>query len=76
MAEVTTHVFLDRIEGDYGVIVTGDGRSLDVPLAWLPAGVREGVALTISVAVDEQATSEGRAKVASLMDELIKRSGT
>lgn len=73
MAEVTTRVFLDRIQGDYGVVVTDDGRSLDVPLALLPEGICAGVALTVTVAIDERSTAEGRSQVTSLMEALLSR---
>ncbi|HEY3412669.1 MAG TPA: DUF3006 domain-containing protein [Armatimonadota bacterium] len=76
MPNVRTRVFLDRIEGDLGVIVAADGRSVDVPLAWLPEGIRGGAELTVTVAEDPHATTEGRAQAASLIDELIRRSET
>ncbi len=41
-------IVVDRIEGDYAVVQLG-GRPVDVPLADLPAGVREGDQLAFQV---------------------------
>jgi hypothetical protein len=75
MASKTTRVFLDRIEGDFGVLVPSDseGASLDVPKAFLPDGAREGTALTLTLSVDEEATEAGKREVASLMEQLLNR---
>jgi hypothetical protein len=75
MASKTTKVFLDRIEGGMGVLVSGvtEGLSLDVPRDFLPDGAREGTAFTLTLAEDESATAAGKQEVASLMDELLKR---
>lgn len=75
MASKTTQVFLDRIEGDFGVLVSSDAgdETLDIPRAFLPDGIREGTALSLTLAVDEAATEAGKKEVASLMDELLGR---
>jgi hypothetical protein len=75
MASKTTRVFLDRFEGDLGVLVSPDGGrdTLDIPRAFLPDGVREGTALTLTLSEDVQATEAGKAEVASLMEQLLNR---
>ncbi len=45
-------VIVDRIEGSVAVVEV-DGRMWDVPLSWLPAGTREGTALTPAFTVAE-----------------------
>lgn len=37
---------VDRLEGDMAVLVADDRSKLDVPLAQLPEGTREGACLT------------------------------
>jgi hypothetical protein len=46
---------------------------VDVPAAWLPAGARDGTALTLTLSVDEAATEAGKQEVASLMTDLLAR---
>ena len=75
MASRSTKVFLDRIEGDIGVLLTedGDALSLDLPVRLFPDDIQEGTAITLTLTVDERATEAGRRRVADLMDELRKR---
>ena len=42
--------FVDRIEGDWAVVLH-DEKQVDVPLAWLPSGIREGDVLCSSFVV-------------------------
>jgi hypothetical protein len=56
-------IVVDRIEGDQAVLDVG-GRTVDVPLAVLPEGVREGDRLTFVVAPAD--TSEADARLARL----------
>lgn len=74
MVQKTTPVFLDRIEGEFGVMLFAGGHSVDIPTALLPQGVREGTAMALTLSVDEDATAAGKQQVAGLMDELLKRS--
>lgn len=39
-------ITVDRIEDDVAVLDLGDGRTVDVPLSLLPAGVKEGDGLS------------------------------
>ena len=57
----STVVTVDRIEGEYAVLVDG-ARQVDVPLAWLPDGVEEGTVLRLdtSRAPDDEAALRGR----------------
>ena len=47
MAERVTWV-VDRIESEWAVVEVGAGRTLDLPLAWLPPGAVEGTYLKVS----------------------------
>ena len=61
-------IVVDRIEGDYAVVELG-GRRVDVPLAELPAGVREGDQLTFQVlaaAPDAASLEEAAARLERL----------
>jgi len=75
MASKTTRVFLDRIEGDLGVLIAEEPErlTLDVPRAVLPDGAVEGTALTLTLTVDDEATDAGKREVASLMEQLLNR---
>lgn len=75
MPSKTTRVFLDRIEGETGVLVAAEAgdATLDIPRVFLPDGVREGTALALTLAEDEEATEAGKREVAGLMDQLLKR---
>jgi len=52
-------IVVDRIEGARAVLEFG-GESLDVPLAALPAGVKEGDVLDLSVRAPDPAEAEAR----------------
>lgn len=75
MPEKTTPAFLDRFEGEFAVLLLGeDGDiALDVPRGLLPDGVREGIAMRLTLAVDEDATTAGKQEVADLMAGLLNR---
>jgi len=55
MAERVTWI-VDRIEGDRAVIEVAAGQTIDLPIAWLPTGVREGSHLRVS----QEASAEPR----------------
>jgi hypothetical protein len=73
MSKRTFSAFLDRREGDMAVLLLGDDQrhTVAVPMAFLPSDVKEGTVLTVTVAVDEDATESARARVSSLLDELM-----
>lgn len=75
MAVRTTKLFLDRIEGDFGVVLSPDGSAMDIPLTMLPDGVRDGVALVLTFAVDENETLEAAQRVADMLAELKRGDG-
>lgn len=52
-------IVVDRIEGERAVLEM-DGEVVDVPLSVLPAGVKEGDVLAVSVQAADAATGEAR----------------
>jgi len=64
--------FVDRVEGDFAVILLGEDESMqmDIPLSWLPADVREGTVLRIDIQVDQIATAQAHKDVQDLYDSL------
>jgi hypothetical protein len=65
---------IDRIEGELAVLLVGDGRiKVNMPLALLPEGCREGDILNISIERDLEATSQARERVSGLMEKLKKK---
>jgi hypothetical protein len=75
---------VDRFEGDRAVIVSEDGRSVDVERDALPRTCRAGDVVRVArgadgtfewsdAAVDEEATRERRAEAERILDELKGR---
>ena len=64
--------FVDRIEGSTCVLLLGEDESVtvNVPNAWLPPGVREGMVLRIDVSIDVTATASAKASVQALLNDL------
>ncbi len=64
--------FLDRVEGDTAILLLGEEESVrvELPLKWLPDGVREGVVLRLDASIDAAGTEEGKRKVQSLYDSI------
>lgn len=61
---------VDRIEG--GVAVLTDGaQTVDVPLAWLPAGVAEGWHLAVEFTRDPAAEAARRADIEARRQRLL-----
>lgn len=60
-------IVVDRIEGDRAVLEL-DGKTIDVPVSWLPEGVGEGAVLRLSVDPDAGARrlAEAEARLARL----------
>jgi hypothetical protein len=56
---------LDRIEGDIGVIYMGaeEQEKVDLPIKYLPAGVKGGTVLRITIEIDHAATQELRKNI-------------
>jgi hypothetical protein len=61
---------VDRLEGDMAVLLVDESLKLNVPIALLPDGVREGDILDISITIDEKATEDAKERVSSLMARL------
>lgn len=68
--------FLDQINGDRAELRLGpdEKQRLVVPLACLPAGVREGEVLQMSFSRDPEATASETAANDRLRDRLLERS--
>ena len=61
---------VDRYEGDYAVLVFDDGQRLLWPREQLPAGAREGVAVTIALTVDLMDTEQRSARLKGLLADI------
>ena len=64
--------FVDRIEEGLATLLLGEDESVAVnlPVAWLPAGVREGMVLQVDLRPDLAATEAAKAETQSLLDSL------
>ena len=64
---------LDRMEGEYAILV-GDDRALaQVPVTALPTGVKEGDVLRLDLVIDEEETARRRARIAAETEDLWKQ---
>jgi hypothetical protein len=61
---------VDRYEGDYAVLVFDNRQRLLWPREQLPAGVREGVAVTIALSIDPMDTEQRSAKLKGLLADI------
>lgn len=66
---------LDRFEGDMGVLYLGGSADykIDLPKAYLPAGLKEGASLQITIEEDEAAAKELGSRIRNLRQELLDR---
>ena len=67
---------LDMIKGDMAVLLIKNGESikLNMPMAMLPVGCKEGDILEISITRDKKETEESRVRVLSMIERLKKKS--
>lgn len=67
-----TKVVIDRIEGDLAVLALyeDDGVKFNLPLHYLPEGVREGDHLQMGFAQDDESREAERTKVEDLLKQL------
>ena len=71
VAEKTVRAFLDRVEGDVGVLLVGDdAQQVLWPAASLPEDAVEGCILEIVVRTDAAATEAAKNEIDSLIDRL------
>jgi Protein of unknown function (DUF3006) len=70
--ESSTKVVIDRIEGDLAVLALyeDDRVKFNLPLHYLPEGVREGDHLQMCFAQDEDSRESERKKVEDLLKDL------
>jgi len=64
--------FVDRIEETTAVVLLGDDESVkvNIPVSWLPKGIKEGTVINFGVSVDEDAINAGKGRVQSLLDSM------
>ena len=67
-------VFIDRIEEDWAVIVLNDHDEIqfDLPLKYLPPGVKEGDHLTLNFQLDAASAEAARQRIAEMKKELTR----
>lgn len=71
-------VTLDRIEEGTAVLLVRDEEKIkiNIPLALLPVGSKEGDILDISITRDVQETEAAKERVSSLLEKLQKKNRT
>ena len=64
--------FIDRMHNGIATLLLGPDESVtvDVPLVWLPTGLKEGMVLQLEPSVDREETAAGNARVQGVLDEL------
>ena len=73
-AEALTKVVIDRVEGDLAVVVLYDDDRVkfNLPLQYLPEGVREGDHLQMSFVKDLSGRESERMRIDGLLKDLKK----
>jgi hypothetical protein len=64
---------IDRIEGKIAVLELEGETFIEIPVKFLPKGVKDGDVLKISIEVDYKAKEEKLKKVKELQDKLRKK---
>ncbi|MFY9454818.1 MAG: DUF3006 domain-containing protein [Bacillota bacterium] len=72
---MTLKVTLDRIEGDWAVLLIRPDETCQIlwPLNYLPERAKEGSIFTIDISVDTQETDSADMRVKDLLDKLLNR---
>jgi hypothetical protein len=65
---------LDRIEGDIGVVYIGaeEACKIDLPLQYLPPGIKGGVSLKITIEEDKESQKKLKNRILNLQKDLLK----
>jgi hypothetical protein len=73
--KAATKFVVDRIEGSLAVLVhhEDDGVKFNLPIRYLPAGVREGDHLMVEFSTDDASRAAEQKRVADLLDDLTGR---
>ena len=58
---------IDRFEGDYAVIESGDRQTFNLPRILMPTA-KEGDVISITVAVDQDETKSRQEKIKNMMN--------
>ncbi|NLJ56550.1 MAG: DUF3006 domain-containing protein [Firmicutes bacterium] len=65
---------IDRFEGNYAVLLFGTKEiKVDFPRELLPAAVKEGTWLKITLEIDKKETAGQRQKISKLLDKLQEK---
>lgn len=64
---------IDRLEGDYAIIVLDDGQRLLWAKDQLPSQAKEGVVVTLSLEINWEETSKRLSRVSGMLDELFSQ---
>ena len=69
-------VVIDRIEGSVAVLMVADDESVqfNLPVAYLPAGVKEGDHLEVNFTIDPEGRKAAERRVEDLLKDLTKGS--
>jgi len=59
---------IDRFEGDWAIVETGNRTTFNLPRGVLSADLKEGDVINIKVSIDSEATSQRSKKAKSLLD--------
>ncbi|MBN1296131.1 DUF3006 domain-containing protein [bacterium] len=64
------HFTVERIENDWAVLETIDGKTFEFPRGFLPDGAGEGARLIIDIQLDAEAEQQARNGMKNLRDSL------
>jgi hypothetical protein len=64
---------VDRLQGRLATLIAGDGTVADIPLRWLPSGLREGTVIKVAIGArgPDWGTAQSDEAASSWRDALI-----
>lgn len=72
MSRKTVTASIDSIEGNTAVLVDAN-QQVNMPVSWLPSGVREGASVELSIRLAPEAEAETADRIRNLQGRLKRR---
>ena len=64
---------IDRFEGQWAVLETPNGKTINYPRNLLPKGAKEGDVFNLNIDISKEATEERKTNIQGRVDDLKKK---
>ncbi len=64
---------IDRLEAQWAVLETPDGKTINYPRNLLPKGAKEGDVFDLNIDIHQKATGERKKNIKEIVDDLKKK---